>query len=30
MADEEVIRVLEKYGIDAHTEADVGKAQPLG
>jgi hypothetical protein len=30
MADEDVIRVLEKYGIDAYTEADLAKAQGIG
>lgn len=29
MPDEDVVRVLEKYGIDAHTEADLTKMQPL-
>jgi hypothetical protein len=28
--DEDVIRVLEKYGIDAHTEADLAGTQHLG
>jgi hypothetical protein len=30
LSDEEVLRVLEKHGIDAQTEADLGNAQPLG
>jgi hypothetical protein len=30
MTDEEVIRVLEKYGIEAYTEADLAKMQPFG
>jgi hypothetical protein len=30
MADEEVIRVLGKYGIDAYTEADLAGTQHLG
>jgi hypothetical protein len=30
MPDEDVIRILKKYGIDAYTEADLAKTQPLG
>ena len=29
MTDAEVFRVLEKYGIEAYTEADLAKMQPL-
>jgi hypothetical protein len=30
MSDGDVIRVLEKYGIDAYTEADLAKTQRIG
>jgi hypothetical protein len=30
MPDEDVIRVLGKYGIDAYTETDLAKAQRIG
>ena len=30
MTDEDVIRALEKYGIDAYTEADLAKPRHLG
>ncbi|MGA8025345.1 MAG: hypothetical protein WCC18_14605 [Candidatus Acidiferrales bacterium] len=30
MPDADVVRVLEKYGIDARTEADLVKMRPLG
>ena len=30
MTDEEVIRVLGKYGIEAYTEANLARMQPLG